>query len=525
MLNRAAIEPILATLPDERQKLRRYYGVHPYFTRRSANVIQSYIRRFSQPNDIVIDPYGGSGVTAIEALLLGRKAVHNDLNPFANFITRVVGDTTLDRVSPLRDAFQTVESKCRTRLQELETAPLSQIESLLKRLPLPANIELPKNSDARCYYDLFTPRQLAALAILKKEIDGHPRHAVRDALLLAWSATVAKLNKTFISTKGRAESRGGSSIFSLYRYKLARNVIELPLWDTFTNRFRNIVAAKEEVIAARDHYNTVRKNEEIAVDSKQNLTVLQKDAAQLDRILGPESADYIFTDPPYGGHIAYLDLSILWNHWMGFKVSDRMRQDEVIVGGEFRLTKNHYKRKLAESIRACLRLLKPDRWFSIVFQHWDVSYFQTILDTATGNGAELRAAVTQEREVIWSMHKKKNAENMLAGEMILTFYKPAGAHAVSIQVRESKTQLLHVMLDAVLTEECAQNDELTSQFLFNKLILRAWRSHSLSELAVSRREFVEALRQRGWEYDATRHIWRRAVASRQSDLFVSAQTP
>ena len=36
----------------------------------------------------------------------------------------------------------------------------------------------------------------------------------------------------------------------------------------------------------------------------------------------------------------------------------------------------------------------------------------------------MKAAITQTGDVIWSMHKKKNSASVLAGEMILTFFKP-----------------------------------------------------------------------------------------------------
>src|SRR5437667_3103215 len=101
-----------------------------------------------------------------------------------------------------------------------------------------------------------------------------------------------------------------------------------------------------------------------------------------------------------------------------------MRARETIVGGECKHTEEHYKKSLAPSIETSLKLLRPDRWFSIVFQHWDVSYFATILETASQCGAELKAAITQTGDVIWSMHKKKNSASVLAGEMILTFFKP-----------------------------------------------------------------------------------------------------
>src|SRR5205823_13606406 len=113
------------------------------------------------------------------------------------------------------------------------------------------NIRLPKNSDAEFFFDLFTPRQLVGLARIRQAIDSEERGAVQNLLLLAWSASVGKLNKTFLSAKGRAESRGGSSIFSIYRYKLASQPVELPIWETFRGRFENVLAAKEEVLLLR----------------------------------------------------------------------------------------------------------------------------------------------------------------------------------------------------------------------------------------------------------------------------------
>ena len=84
----SSIQPIKRSIPQKRQAAKRHYGAHPYFTRRSWNVIQGFIKNFTQPNDLVLDPYGGSGVTAIESLILRRRAIHVDINPFANFITK-----------------------------------------------------------------------------------------------------------------------------------------------------------------------------------------------------------------------------------------------------------------------------------------------------------------------------------------------------------------------------------------------------------------------------------------------------
>src|SRR2546428_7147888 len=107
-MTRADIKPIAEAIPAARQEEARHYGVHPYFTRRPANVVRAYIERYSRDGDVVLDPFGGTGVTAIEAFLLGRRAIQNDLNSFANFIARNIADTSLASTAPMQKAFQAV---------------------------------------------------------------------------------------------------------------------------------------------------------------------------------------------------------------------------------------------------------------------------------------------------------------------------------------------------------------------------------------------------------------------------------
>ena len=117
---RTGIQPILEAIPAARQEEARHYGVHPYFTRRPANVVRAYIERYSRVGDVVLDPFGGTGVTAIEAFLLGRKAIQNDLNPFANFIARNIADTTLTSTVPLQNAFERIRNACEKGVNEIE---------------------------------------------------------------------------------------------------------------------------------------------------------------------------------------------------------------------------------------------------------------------------------------------------------------------------------------------------------------------------------------------------------------------
>ncbi len=452
--------PITRRIPAERQEAKRHYGVHPYFTRRPANVVRAYIKNFTQPGDFVLDPFGGSGVTAIEAMLLNRRGIHNDLNPLANFIASQIADITYEDTTYIRQAFLEVENQCRALVEKVPRMSATEVARRLADVELPENIALPRSSDAERYFDLFSPHQLLALAFLKAGIEQVADPSARGALLLAWSATLGKLNKTFLSARGRLESRGGSSIFSIYRYKIADSPVELPPWEVFRERVTNVLHGKAEVLKQKRLWTRT---------------------------------------------IAYLDLSVLWNHWLGFTVPLSARQNEIIVGGELRLTEEHYINRLSKSVRLCLDMLKRNGWLSVVFQHWNVRYFEAILESAAEAGASLRAAVTQIGDPIWSMHKKKNKEKVLAGEMILSFIKDG--------VQESRTTerpsplSIGELIDETLARVSPDGRPFAGEMLFNQMILRAWNSGALSCLDVSRENFSELLKKKGWRYNSARHQW------------------
>ncbi len=65
---------------------RAYYSYPAKFL---AHLPRELIRRFSRSGDLVFDGYCGSGTTGLEAMLLDRRFVGYDINPFAILISRV----------------------------------------------------------------------------------------------------------------------------------------------------------------------------------------------------------------------------------------------------------------------------------------------------------------------------------------------------------------------------------------------------------------------------------------------------
>jgi putative DNA methylase len=64
------------------------YLIHRFYARRPHNVFSYLVSHYSNPGDIILDPFMGGGVTVVEALRLKRKVVGVDVNPLGWFVTR-----------------------------------------------------------------------------------------------------------------------------------------------------------------------------------------------------------------------------------------------------------------------------------------------------------------------------------------------------------------------------------------------------------------------------------------------------
>ncbi|MEK6782808.1 MAG: DNA methyltransferase [Bacteroidota bacterium] len=506
------ILPIKNKIEPDRQGARRHYGVHPYFTRRPYNVVRDYIERYSQPLDLVLDPFGGSGVTAIEAYLLSRVGIQNDINPLANFISNGLYFLSIKTEQEVKNAFVEIIDGISGHLNLLLGLPDNEFEANWPDYQIdykfPENVKLPKNSDVEYYYDLFTKKQLISLVIIKSEIEKIEDSQLKHIVLTAWSATLSKINKTFLSTDGRKESRGGSSIFSIYRYKIASNVVELNPLEVFTQRVRNIVKAHSEILHERE--NSKRK-----YGIYGNYLAHNVNAIELNKKYSKE-IDYIFTDPPYGGHIAYLDLSTLWNIWLGNSPTVLDFQNELIVGGNLKHTEEFYIQNLAKSISAMSDMLKENRFLSIVFQHKDVRYFEAILDSAFDSKCELIASVPQGTGTIWSMHKKKGVHTVIAGEFILTFQKRKNQIFRKRSIAKKFDELLSDYFNEKQT-----STELTEEEVFNDLIIRCWSDELLQELNYSALDIPNRLKGLGFQYDTKNHKWAKSnITKPQIEMFI-----
>jgi DNA modification methylase len=64
------------------------HGIGEYPTKIRPLVVAKILERFSEPSDVILDPFCGSGTIAVEAKLQGRHSVNYDVNPKAVELTR-----------------------------------------------------------------------------------------------------------------------------------------------------------------------------------------------------------------------------------------------------------------------------------------------------------------------------------------------------------------------------------------------------------------------------------------------------
>ena len=335
-----------------------------------------------------------------------------------------------------------------------------QIQHALQKYPFPHGISLPKNADVDSIEKLFTPQQLAQMALLKHLILKRNPGPVQDALLLMFSGLLNKINLTYHSSEGRSEGRGDSGVFRYYRYRIAPKPAEVDVMKYFESRLKRVAAAKKEMAPF------------ITGKTVKDATIRQGTATDLHDI-PDESVDYIYTDPPYGSHIPYLDLSIMWNAWLDLPVTKKDYESEAIEGGEHNKTKQDYSDILAASIQEMARKLKYDRWMSFVFAHQNPAYWHLIVNSAEKAGFEYAGSAKQNNGQT-SFKKRQNPFTVLSGQLIINFRKvrnprTIGSIALGAPVMDIVMETIEsviAMYDGATLEQI--NDEL---FLLHLLLV------------------------------------------------------
>jgi len=420
---------------------RGIYGMHKYWSKKPPNIVDFFIERFSKPSDIILDPFSGYGVTGIEALRLGRKAIVIDLNPVATFITEnILNSISIAEIEntfkKLKESFeQKLKSfyktrcpycgseviathyihkngdlrkiwfkcqKCKQKTMEKEPS-IEDVELFRNfsydKIPFwyPKNISLFNNSRINTrsnltIEDFFTARNLYVASLLYYEIEkiGDPK--VREFFKFVFTGALPQMsNMVFVikqrgkfnRKKGNFREEVGSWVIG---YWIPEEHFEINVWQCFENRYKKVLKGKKEAIELLSHVRFGNTFSDL-LDGKADIIVKTHDATNL-YFIPDESIDYIFTDPPHGDRIPYFELSSLWASWLRFGLDF---ENEIVISDAKDRKKDikDYRERIYAAFREMHRVLKLGHYISIAFNNLDDEVWFCIIDAITSTGFEL----------------------------------------------------------------------------------------------------------------------------------------
>lgn len=142
------------------------------------------------------------------------------------------------------------------------------------------------------------------------------------------------------------------------------------------------------------------------------------------------SVDYLYYDPPFGGHINYSELNIVWEAWLGKKTNTK---EEAIVNRHQGKDMDDYGTLLARSLEEGTKKLKNGGHLTIVFAHSDLKIWRLlqeavhdlplqvqggprVLDSANKTFIQLYSNKAQQNMIAFTFKKKKIKKSSLVSD-------------------------------------------------------------------------------------------------------------
>jgi len=225
------------------------------------------------------------------------------------------------------------------------------------RTPIPARgdeIARVHNQGIHRVDQLFTRRNLRAIATLWHTVASLPELACRRQLFFCLTGSMPRASRTnkYIPALGIAP---GPILGTMY----------IPGFHPELN----VLALFERKVAdAASYYATVAERSGgplFGWRPADAVRVSTQSATDLSNI-PDHSIDYVFTDPPFGSNIAYSELNLLWEAWLGTRTQVA---DEAVVSRTQGKGVDDYESMIAAAFRQVRRVLKRGGRFSIVFHN------------------------------------------------------------------------------------------------------------------------------------------------------------
>lgn len=399
------------------------YSAMKYWGRKPHNIWNDYIAHYCPPDGVVLDPFVGSGIAAFEAIKLGRKVVATDLNPLSAFVIEVM-TSPFDKESfrkAVESIVETIEEdavyrknftrevsgkKCViynyvwcygqvkfVRAKDAEGKAVAfqagkydfELVANMVDIDIPfwyPKDGFPKNPSINHNFitkiggstidNLWTRRNLYLLAKLFDLIQRVDRENVRKQLMYAFVHTLHLVSKMVVPRAERG-NRDFSGSWGRADYMIRNRSMEQNPLVIFKRSCFDRQGVESALTDAVEQMKKVKLNylsPSNRMKGTANVNYGTVDIADLRDYVKDDSVDFILTDPPYGGLVQYMDLSMVWLVWLQrFDVRFSPDATGEITYKRGIVDRMTYKKRLTNAFKNAYRVLKPEHYLVVTFHN------------------------------------------------------------------------------------------------------------------------------------------------------------
>ena len=310
-------------------------------------------------------------------------------------------------------------------------------------------------------HHFYTKRDLWVIGAVLKKVLSSP---AKPLLLLGITSLLIYSSKL---SRWRLDNKSGPLSGTLY---VSSTIMPLDALTILKNRFKRIAKAA----------GSLSSQSEQTIISTQNCSNLS---------LVKESIDYIFTDPPFGANIMYSELNFLWEAWLQVFTNNK---HEAIINNVQHKGLNQYKELMMSCFKEMYRILKPNRWITVVFHNSKASVWNAIQDAMTRAGFVIAQVTVLDKQQ--GSFKQVTSAGAVKNDLVINAYKPKKEfeeHFLRLAGEGLELEFVQEHLDHLPVEI---NIERTEQMLYSKML-----AHYIQrgyEIGMNSHQFYAMLRDR-----------------------------
>ena len=220
------------------------------------------------------------------------------------------------------------------------------------------------------------------------------------------------------------------------------------------------------------------------------------------------SIDYIFTDPPFGKNLAYSELNFLQESWLRIHTNNK---NEAIMNDSQKKGLIEYQELMEQCFKENYRILKPNRWMTVVFHNSKPSIWIAIQEALEESGFVSAGVRTLDKKKGTTI-QISNPSGAVDKDLAISVYKPSNGidqyfEKLSAGTEEGVWKFIdtHLKQLPVFVEKNDKLEIITERkkiLLFDRMIsFHIRKGLTVSTSLISASEFYEKLSQKYPERD------------------------